>query len=56
MISIGNFYLNPQFGFVDKWFGFSINAYWDNNERARYITLHLGFINLSVSLNIGIKK
>lgn len=49
-------YVRPQAGFIDEFLGFGVTVYWGNNPEARYITFTITFINLTASLNIGVRK
>jgi hypothetical protein len=51
-----NTYIRPQAGFSDGFIGFGFTCYWGNNPEARYITFTITFINLTASLNIGVRK
>jgi hypothetical protein len=51
-----NTYIRPQAGFIDGFIGFGFTCYWGNNNEARYITFCITFINLTASLNMGVRK
>jgi hypothetical protein len=55
-LTIGSLYFNPQMALMEKWSGFGVTCYWDNNDVAKFITFCLMFLNVSFSINIGIKK
>lgn len=55
MIQLGSFYFNPQIALISNHFFMGMSVYWGVSKEARYLTIHIGILNLSMDFNMGIR-